>query len=95
MEKLIDIWNSISLNVKTALIAAFVSLAIFLFGTILKPSSGRYLMINQDGLKYDIFDSATGKVYYWGGTNGLRAIDDPVHNKMINVIKRECKILEK
>ena len=95
MKKLINFWNSISLNVKTVLISAFVSLTIFLLGIFLKPSSGRYIMINQDGLKYDIFDTATGKVYYWGGTNGLRAIDDPVHNKMINVIKRECKVLEK
>lgn len=87
MVKPIDLWNSISLNVKTALISAFVSLLIFLVGSLLRPFSGRYIMLNHNGLNYDIFDTATGKVYYWGGTNGLRAIDDPINNKMTNVIK--------
>ncbi|MDO8662908.1 MAG: hypothetical protein Q7K98_06795 [Candidatus Omnitrophota bacterium] len=48
-------------------------------------------MVNYEYPNYDIFDTATGKVYSWRGVNGLKDIDDPINNKIINVIGRKHK----
>ena len=58
---------------------------------VAKPTSGRYVIIMQNYPSYDIFDTATGKIYYWRGTEGSKDIDDPMNNRIINVINREHK----
>lgn len=90
MKKPIEIWNSISPTVKVALISGFFLLIGYFMGT-LKPSAGRYVMVEYKYPSYDIFDTATGRVYYWRGSDGLKDIDDPINNKITNVINREHK----
>lgn len=91
MKKPIEIWHSFSPTVKVALIAGMFSLIGSFAGTFLKPSTGRYIMVDYKYPSYDIFDTATGKVYFWRGANRLKDIDDPINNKIINVINRERK----
>ena len=91
MKNPIEMWHSLSPTVKVALIAGAFSLIGSFLGTFLKPSPGRYVMVEYKYPSYDIFDTATGKVYFWRGANGLQIIDDPINNKIINVINRERK----
>lgn len=90
IKKAKDIWLSISLPVRVAIIG-LISGFLVLIGSLIKPSIGRYVMVNYEYPNYDIFDTATGKVYSWRGVNGLKDIDDPINNKIINVIGRKHK----
>ncbi len=92
MKKLINIWHSISLPVKGALIGLITGILISigsLAGSLIKSSTGRYVIVRYEYLNYDIFDTATGRVYFWRGVDGLKDIDDPINNKIINVIDRK------
>ena len=95
MKKPIEMWHSLSPTVKVAFIAGVFSLLGSFIGTFLKPSPGRYIMVDYWKMNkypsYDIFDTATGRVYFWRGVDGLKDIDDPINNKIINVINREHK----
>lgn len=90
----LGLWHSWGLtpNVKQGLIVgcfALLSAIVGSFiGTSLRPSTGRYQIMNVSGPNYDIFDTASGKLYQWRGADGVKDIDDPIHNKIINVVHR-------
>lgn len=90
MKKAIDLWLSISLSIRVAIIGLIGGILV-LFGSLIKPSIGRYVMVHYEYPNYDVFDTATGKVYFWRGADGLKDIDDPINNKIINVINRKHK----
>ena len=91
MKKPIELWHSLSPMVKVAFIAGVFSLWGSFLGTTLKPPTGRYILIEYKYPSYSIFDTATGKIYFWQGAEGLKDIDDPINNKIINVINRVHK----
>ena len=82
-------WHSLSPTVKVVFIAGVFSLLGSFMGTFLKPSTGRFVMVDYKHPSYDIFDTASGKVYIWRGTSGLVMVDDPINNKVTGVINRE------
>ena len=89
MKKPIEIWHLFSPTLKVVLIAGIFSLAGAFISAFLRPSTGRYVMVDYKHPSYDIFDTASGKVYIWRGTSGLVMVDDPINNKVIGVINRE------
>ena len=88
MKKSIEMWHSFSPTVKVAVIAGIFSLIGSFVGTFSRPASGRYIIVDYKYPSYSIFDTATGKLYIWQGVDGLKDIDDPINNKIINVIGR-------
>ena len=42
---------------------------------------GRYQIMAKSDPNYDIFDTATGRIYYWRGQDGLKDVVDPIGGK--------------
>ncbi len=83
---------NISVSIKQVLIAGFFLIIVGLISNFAKPNVGRYVMLKNEFPIYHIFDTATGKIYYWNGAQGLHDIDDPINNRIINVINRKRNV---